>query len=108
MFRKAGKKKMFIIQTFAALVSFLIARTANDTTVYVIDIEYDGLDQIIKTYILRYLRRLASSLSSESIRFSRVGKRSKAHLYAYTFYTDKKKQTVIQRLDLKSALQLLA
>lgn len=62
MFRRAGKKRMFIIQTFAAAVSFLILQTTAGTSSYVIDKEYDGLDQEIKTYVMRYLRRLGNTL----------------------------------------------
>lgn len=108
MFRKAGRKKMFIIQTFSAAVAFVIHQNKSEHDQYTIDQEYDGLDQEIKTYILRYLRRLGSRMPSENIRFGRVGKKSQAHTFAYSFQKDSKKRRAVRQLLLKTVLYLFA
>ena len=44
-----------------------------------IDVEYDGKDAEIKTYFLPLIRKKYGNFDKNIIRFSRIGKKSKAH-----------------------------
>jgi len=49
----------------------------------VIDIEYEGHEDKIKSMLLRYARAAGFQLSSEIVTFARVGKSSRAHQIAW-------------------------
>lgn len=85
IYQKAGKStKAFTIQLFSALVYLLIEKSQIERGLVYIDIEYPGHEDIIKSYITQLItKRKKIKLNTENIRFSLVGKRSKAHLFGY-------------------------
>lgn len=79
-FKKLGKPKMFGIYGFASGLIILLKKSKINNSVVVIDIEYDGYNEIIK----RELNK--NSSQNLEFRFSNIGKKSPAHISAYTIF----------------------
>lgn len=88
VFRSVGKPKRFVIETFSFLVAVIILKSYAEGNLYVIDTEYPGKDNDIKTYLFRFLTRLNCTLTGDSVSFAQIGKKSKAHEVAYGHYSN--------------------
>lgn len=86
LFRKAGKPKLFVMQTFSLLICLIIKKSFNKNSVYIIDIEYPGHNNDILNYVIKFSPKLKILIEKSQIRFSLIGKKSKAHKTAYEFF----------------------
>lgn len=100
IFRKTGKPKMFIIQTFACLVYLLLKEELPKINQIIIDREYPGYEGLIKHYLLQLIRQDLRNFPSEKIEFAEIGRRSFAHLRAYQAYRSKKADRKIKAEDI--------
>ncbi len=85
IFRALGKPKLFAIRTFACCLVVLVRKAKVKPAVLIIDIEYPGHEQTIKSIIYQHLNY------RPEIRFKSVGKKSPAHKKAYFTYKKKLK-----------------
>lgn len=101
IYRAAGKPKLFSIQVFAALTYLLIENShVNDGIMY-IDKEYPGYEDIIKSYLVQLInKRGRVKLDPENIRFTLVGKASKAHLFGYKHFKQGKASFKVTKEDI--------
>lgn len=92
LFREAKKPRKFIIETFVFLVAKLIQISFSKKNIYILDIEYPGKQkEIIKSLIL-ICHKLQAQINLSQIRFSLIGKKSKAHSTAYLQFKKKNKK----------------
>ena len=112
LFRQQSNPRMFIIKLFALCCAHLIVKTFSPSKnkaslTYIIDVEYDRLDNDIKAYIQRFLISFNHDIPSNQIRFSRVGKSSKSHKYAYQYAKDSKQRRLLQEITLDEIKRIL-
>ena len=82
-FRLAGKPKMFVYRTFAALLFFLLEGKFRKPGKFIIDREYWGKENTIKDQLLRIIRaNYHSNFDPEKISFGLVGKTRDCHKQA--------------------------
>lgn len=80
-FRLRKKPRMFIFDTFCALLAIILLKVRPTAPVFV-DKEYFGNEDLIKARILEFISKLSSSSYISEIEFTLVGKSSPAHLLA--------------------------
>ncbi len=80
-FRLRKKPRMFIFDTFCALLAIILLKVKPASSVF-IDKEYFGNEDLIKARILEFINKLSKSDSIPEIEFILVGKSSPAHLLA--------------------------
>lgn len=91
IYRQAGKGKIFPIQVFTALVYLLIEKYSLEDRIIVIDTEYPGHANLIRSYVVQLANKLKKiELLAENLRFEQVGKSSNAHLTAYSSFKKKR------------------
>lgn len=90
IFRKIGKKRIFVYKTFSVLIFLLIKNYLNKIDQIVVDIEYQGNEGIIKNFLLKEIRKVRSDFQKENIIFRGIGKKSRAHFLAYGVAIGKK------------------
>ena len=102
-FRKKGKSRLFVYRTFIATVVLLIKYAkVEDISKIIIDLEYYGLDKLLKSMFLEMWSRFFSEIPEVS--FERVGKKSKVHHICY--FTMKGKYKVNKVLDYEEIKRL--
>lgn len=82
-FQIIGKPKMFSVYGFASGVIILIKKSKVKNSVVTVDVEYDGYNKILKEIFEKYLD------SSIEFRFISIGKKSPAHIVAYSVFKNK-------------------
>ncbi|OGL77797.1 hypothetical protein A3J43_04300 [Candidatus Uhrbacteria bacterium RIFCSPHIGHO2_12_FULL_54_23] len=82
IFRRMGKRRVFMYKLFAILVFLLIKPYLARIDVMVIDTEYPDWEHLIKDYLLRLIRRVRPSFDARRISFRSVGRHSGAHAIA--------------------------
>ena len=100
IFRKAGKPRMFVIQTFSCLVYLLVKESLPEVTQLVIDREYPGYEKLIKSYLVQLTKSDSKPLFSDMIYFTEIGRKSPAHLKAYQSYRKKKAEMRVEAEDI--------
>lgn len=85
-FQKIGKPKMFAIYGFTSGLIILLKKSKIKNSVIIIDIEYDGYNEIIR----RELNK--NSNQDLEFRFSNIGKKSPAHKIAYSVFKNNSRQ----------------
>jgi len=88
-FYKIDKPKVYRYRVFATLI-YLLIKNEKSLSQITIDKEYPGQDNLIKSYLLNYLRKSHRNLDKRDIVFRSVGKASKAHEIAHKAYESKK------------------
>lgn len=107
IYRQAGKGKIFPIQVFAALVYLLIEKYALEERVIVIDTEYPGHANLIRSYVVQLANKLKKiDLLAENIRFEQVGKSSNAHSVAYNSFKKKRRDKKASAKDILACVLL--
>lgn len=98
-FRKINRGRQFIYWTFAALILILLYndRIPSDIT---IDREYPGQEALIKSYLMQLLRFRNHLIDKRLIVFHSVGKKSKAHLFAYQAYQNRKATILVKAQEI--------
>lgn len=103
----AGKPKIYTIQVFSLLVYLLLEKSTISSGMVIIDKEYKGQDNLIKSYITQLIHiRKKVKLSKEDIHFTQIGKKSKAHITAISAYRSKKADYIVKEDEI-IALSLL-
>ncbi len=97
IFRKQGKPRMFVYQTFAALIAILL-KEAKPKTQVTIDMEYLGLQDLLKRQIDEYSTLLLGPKIPTFV-FGFVGKESPAHILAEKVAYKKKRANKIVSLN---------
>lgn len=83
-FRQIGKPNVYRYKTFAILISILLKN--EHLSQIIIDTEYVGQDALIKSYLLNLLRKNRKFFDKKDIIFKPIGKKSRAHILAYSAY----------------------
>lgn len=96
IFRNEGRPRMFIYDTFSALLAILLSKTKPKSQI-IIDKEYRNED-LIKARILEFLKILQSNFIPD-IEFGLVGKSSPAHILAAKVGNKKIKSNLILTLE---------
>lgn len=91
-FQKMKKPKMFGIYGFIVGVIILIKKSKIKDSVVIIDIEYDGYNKVITNELIKNINQ------NLEYRFSNIGKKSPAHVSAYTVF--KKRSKPDYKIDL--------
>lgn len=100
-----SKFRQLRFRIFAICLYCCVEGYIKNKNVINIDVEYDGKDAEIKTYLLPLIRKKYGNFDKNIIRFSRIGKKSKAHEIA--ILTNRKvlrpnriitKQNIIEKL----------
>ncbi len=99
LYKRKGKKKMFKIETFAVLVALIILKTIKPHHIYVIDWEYPGHDDTIRSFIFRIMKRKGKVLLTHQITFGHVGKKSLSHIHAYQAFRSNSKEGKVLLAD---------
>ncbi|OGM70141.1 hypothetical protein A2975_03640 [Candidatus Woesebacteria bacterium RIFCSPLOWO2_01_FULL_44_14] len=86
IFRKQGRPKFFAIRVFSVAVAILLQKSKLKPQLVIIDIEYPGHNQTIKSIIGEVLK------DTIDIEFRNIGKQSPAHKVAYLTYKKKLKE----------------
>lgn len=100
IFRKAGKPRMFVIQTFSCLIYLLLKDFLLKISQMVIDREYPGYENLIKSYLVQLAKSDSKTLFSDTVHFTEIGRKSRAHLKAYQDYRKKKADTRVGTEDI--------
>lgn len=95
LYRQTGRPRMFVFEVFSALAAILIRYSYKKMQIYVIDTEYINQDNLLRQLILKDLQALKIYADPDQIRFSAIGKISKAHTTVYFTYKKKKGYTAI-------------
>lgn len=80
-FRLRKKPRMFIFDTFCALLVIILIKIKPTSTIF-IDKEYFGNEDVIKVRILEFMGNIMGSKYVPDIDFTLVGKSSPAHILA--------------------------
>jgi len=102
IYRKAERPRMFVYELFSLLAAVLIRKSYKKSSIYIIDVEYYHQDEILRKYILHFLRKMKVYPSKDQITFASIGKESEAHKLAYWIHKRKKKG---EKLELTSVLK---
>ena len=81
--RYRNKFKDVHYRLFAILVFYCIKNYLHKIQLIVIDIEYERRDIDIKKHLIRFIWKEYSNFDKKLIKFSRIGKDSRAHRLAY-------------------------
>ena len=95
LYKQKGKKKMFKIETFAILTAFIVLKSLKPHCMYVIDYEYPGHDEVIRSIIFRIMKRKGRVLLPHQITFGYVGKDSLSHVHAYRLFKSREQRSRI-------------
>lgn len=87
-FYKIDKPKVYRYKVFAILI-YLLIKNEKSLSQITIDKEYPGQENLIKSYLLNYLRK-SHKINKTDIIFRSIGKASKAHGVAHKAYESKK------------------
>ncbi len=79
LIRKYRKEKQIILKLFVICVYYSIKDYINEIGSIVIDNEYEGKQNYIKSTLLTLIRKHNHNFNKKIIRFSNITKRSKAH-----------------------------
>lgn len=79
IFRKAGKSRLLMFKTFAAMILILLKSKTKHTTEVVIDREYDGYDSLLMGVLNELNQKENFELDLTQICFKNIGKDSNAH-----------------------------
>ncbi|MBI4226067.1 hypothetical protein HY612_03040 [Candidatus Roizmanbacteria bacterium] len=90
LFRNLNTPRMFIYKTFAALISLIFKEVKLKSKV-IIDLEYFGHQDLLKTQILEYVNQLKIRVTP-IFEFGFVGKNSHSHILAEQVAYKKRKR----------------
>lgn len=84
-FQKIKKPKMFGVYGFVVGLILLLKKSKIKNSIVIIDIEYDGYNKVITNELIKNIDQ------DLEFRFSNIGKRSPAHICAYTIFKKREK-----------------
>ena len=105
IYRNSGKPRVYAIQVFAALIFILLKNYPRKKIYLVIDREYPGYDDLIKSYLIQLTRKnIKVKLEKDWIDFRLIGKKSKAHDTALEAFRSKEAN---MQVDFKEIMSLV-
>jgi len=100
------KERQIILKIFVACVYHCIKNYIHEIEFIVIDKEYEGKDDYIKSILLSFIRKEYPKFDKQLIKFSNVTKRSKAHEYAANIKRGySKPQMTLSEHDIEKMIQ---
>lgn len=92
-FRRVGKPKVYVVITFTALIFLLIRSYLQNGMMIIIDKEYPGYE---KSIIQKLKEFISDNTKKENCRvhFVLIGKKSNAHIVAYSAFRGKTKTKI--------------
>jgi len=82
MFREAGKPEIYIYKTFSALIFLLIKDDLKNIKQLIIDREYKGKENLIKSYLTQILLKKYIKEKIPNIYFAEIGRDIDCHIRA--------------------------
>ena len=79
------------VKVFTAAVFLLIRDHMRQIENMIIDLEYMGHENVIKSTLLRHIWKIRPNFEKEQIAFQSIGKKSGAHYKAYGIFAGKQK-----------------
>lgn len=105
VFQRTGKPKIFVYKLFAILIFILIKEHLRKIDEIVIDKEYPGKDNLIKSFLMREIKKVRPDFLPQAIIFKQIGKKSRAHFVAYGVIANKKQPDKV--VGVKTILRFL-
>ncbi|MFZ5365897.1 MAG: hypothetical protein ACOZBZ_01250 [Patescibacteria group bacterium] len=102
IYRKKGKPKLYIYETFAFGIFLLLKNYLSWVKDVVIDKEYPGHEKMVKQLLLELIEK--NKLKIPHIEFARIGRKPRVHYAAHDVFEKKKKPTY--EISLKTILAL--
>jgi hypothetical protein len=94
-FRNIGHPILYTYKVFAVLIFIIIKDYISKIDRIIIDPEYPGHEQAIRDLLFGLIKTVDKKFERNRIVFKQIGKRSPAHLKAYTTYRRKQKPNLI-------------
>lgn len=99
------ESRALYLKIFSVALYLLLKNILDRAQDIVIDVEYQGKEEIIKGLLLERIRRIKPDFDKHLIRFARIGKKSTAHRKAYRVYVGREKpDRMIHATDLLELL----
>lgn len=88
-YHKSGNPKLFVINTFCALIYLLLKQLLHKQQDLFIDKEYPGYEKYIKNQIINFAQKDGISVDIHYIHFTTIGRGSNAHKVAVIAHRQK-------------------
>jgi hypothetical protein len=105
IFREAGKSGTFPYRIFAALIFLTLEDNLDQISEIIIDEEYTGKNEIIKLFLIRFIRSVQPHIALPHITFRQIGRQSPAHDAAYLAFT--KQRSVNRTVTTQEVFRLI-
>jgi len=89
-FRRIGRPRMFVYQTFNIMIFILLKRYIKKIDRIIIDKEYPGKEKVMKNQIVDLFNKSQIEIDPKLILFKEIGKKSNAHSVGYLAFKKKK------------------
>ncbi len=100
-----NKYKDIHYRLFAVLIFYCIKNYLHKIQLIVIDVEYENRDADIKKHLIRFIWKEYQNFDKGLIRFSRIGKESRAHRIAYQTFAGRLSPNMsLSKKDVESLL----
>lgn len=107
IYRQAGKPRSYILQVFSALLYLLFEKFKLEKIMVIIDKEYPGSDDLIRSYLIQLANKKGKiKLSADQLRFGLVGKGSSVHGVASKAFKANKADFSISKEEILSLILL--
>lgn len=101
-----GKVKDLRYRLFCIGIYYCLKDYIKEKELITICCEYQGKENIIKSFLLDYLRRAYAKIDSKIIRFGGIGKQSNAHAVAIdVFRANRKPNKILSLNDIEKCLK---
>lgn len=104
IYRDLGKPRVFVLELFSVMVTFLIQKDYHTSHIYIIDRDYYGHEERIKSLIIRYGKLIGMRINETQIVFGYVGKNSEAHVNALNAFRNTNNYSFIPEENIKRLL----
>jgi hypothetical protein len=84
---------------FAFLISCLLRESREQCDTIVIDIEYEGKETMMKSFLMEYLWEFDKQFDKDRIHFYRIGKGSRAHERALAVFRGELEPDIVVTVD---------
>lgn len=105
-FRKMGEPRLFAYLCFAAGIFILIKDKLNNRDSIVIDREYPGYEKLIVNKVKEFIKE-NTNLKEIHVTVDQIGKKSKAHILAYSFSRKKRYDLSVKRILAKDIIRII-
>ncbi|KKQ86638.1 MAG: hypothetical protein UT11_C0065G0006 [Berkelbacteria bacterium GW2011_GWA2_38_9] len=103
-FRKIGKPRAFVYQTFNVMIFVLIKDYLKNIDKIIIDREYTGKETNIRFQLVSLFTKYQIKIDPKIIDFGQIGRKAKAHSVAYLANHHRKANQVITANEILTIL----